>query len=328
MAKAASETFADLGGRPWQNYLDTANVKPSKRHSYDSCLRNWILPFFREWPLKDITPLLVGEFMAFLSSRGLSRKYRRNLYGLLDSLFDVAVENDLLPGTPIRPKVHRPKLSPEEKSVFSADQARQVLQAVAPPWEAPVCTLALTGLRSGELLGLRWRSIDFLRKRISVTHSLWRGHLVRPKTKVSQAKLAMSDLLVQILVEHRQESGFTEPEDFVFCQTDGKPLDPDSLRRYGIYHALRKAGVPYRKHASGCHAFRHLAGSVIHDQTGSLKLAQKQLRHANIATTGDVYTHVTDDDLEKTSSVLQEALGSSVVETWYKPAPESLETQN
>ncbi len=258
----------------------------------------------------------------------LSRKYRRNLYGLLDSLFDVAVENDLLPETPIRPKVHRPKLESEEKFVFSANQARDLLQAVDPTWEAPVWTLALTGLRSGELLGLRWRSIDFLRKRISVTHSLWRGQLVRPKTKASQAALAMSDLLVQILVKHRQESDFTEPEDFVFCQADGKPLDPDSLRRSGIYPALRKAGIPFAKHASGCHAFRHLAGSIIHSQTGSLKLAQKQLRHANIATTGDVYTHVPDDDLERTASVLQEALGGSVVEMWYKPVPEILETQN
>ena len=246
----------------------------------------------------------------------MARKYRRNIYSLLKILFDVAVENELLGGTPIRPKLHRPKLTSDEKPVLSADQARALLQAVDSPWHAPVWTLALTGLRSGELLGLRWQNIDFLRKRIRVTHSLWRGRLVRPKTQASQAELAMSDLLLRLLVEHRQASEFTEPEDFVFCQADGKPLDPDSLRRSGIYPAMRKAGVPFRNRASGTHAFRHLAASIIHQQTGSVKLAQKQLRHANIAITSEVYTHVSDADLEKTASVLQQALGSSVVEMW------------
>ncbi len=313
---SASRTFADIVGSPWMHYLDNGDVKPSTRYSYDSCLRNWILPFFGGWDLVDITPLIVGEFMGLLSSRGLARKYRRNIYGLLKIIFDVAVENELLGETPIRPKLHRPKLASEEKASLSTDQARDLLQAVDSHWRVPVWTLALTGLRSGELLGLRWQNVDFLRKRIKVTHSLWRGRLVQPKTQASQAELAMSDLLLRTLVEHRQVSEFTDPENFVFCQGDGRPLDPDSLRRSGIYPAMRKAGVPYTKRASGTHAFRHLAASIIHQQTGSLKLAQKQLRHANLAITSEVYTHVWDADLEKTASVLQQALGSSVVEMW------------
>ncbi len=105
----------------------------------------------------------------------------------------------------------------------------------------------------------------------------------------------------------------------MFCQADGRPIDPDSLRRCGIYPALKAAGVPFVKRASGCHAFRHLAGSVIHKETGSLKLAQEQLGHSNISTTGDIYVHTDDEQLDRIAEVLGKALGGicgkSVVET-------------
>jgi integrase len=96
-------------------------------------------------------------------------------------------------------------------------------------------------------------------------------------------------------------------------------MDPDSLRRYGIYPALEAVGVPYRKRVSGRHAFRHMVGSVIHRETGSIKLAQKQLGHSNILTTGDIYTHVDDREMDQAASVLGKVFegfcGQSVVKT-------------
>ena len=62
--------------------------------------------------------------------------------------------------------------------------------------------------------------------------------------------------------------------------------------------------------------FRHLVGSLIHRETGSLKLAQKQLRHSNISATGDIYTHVEEDQLDEIASILGKSFGVSVVEMW------------
>ena len=96
-------------------------------------------------------------------------------------------------------------------------------------------------------------------------------------------------------------------------------MNPDSLRKSGIYPALKRAGVPFKKRASGCHAFRHLAGSIVHRETGSLKLAQKLLGHSNISTTGDIYTHVDESEMETVAEILgrvsAETCGRSVVET-------------
>ena len=169
--------------------------------------------------------------------------------------------------------------------------------------------LALTGIRVGELLVLRWSNVDFLRKRITITHRFYRGELQTTKSGSSDREIGMSNELERVIMAHRGVSQFKGPDDFVFCQTDGTPVVPYSLRRCGIYPALKAAGVQYVKRALGCHAFRHLVGSVIHKETGSLKLAQEQLGHSNISITGDIYVHTDDEQVDRTAEILGKTLG-------------------
>jgi len=323
VASGGLKRFADIFGSIWPHYLDAQNVKESTRYTWNSVIQKWILPFFKDRVLEDIEPSEIGDFMSKLKSKKLAIKYQRNIYSILKLMLDVARENGFMRANPIRPKIHRPKNERKEKPTFSVEQAKSILSAVDTVYRAALVTLALTGIRAGELLGLRWFNIDLLRRRITITHSLWRGKLQTTKTEASDRTLALPELLVKTLIDHRRVSNFTKPEDFVFCQGDGRPMDPDSLRRYGIYPALEAAGVPYRKRASGCHAFRHLVGSVIHRETGSIKLAQKQLGHSSISTTGDIYTHVDDDEMAQVASVLGKALegfcGQSVVKTAEEP---------
>lgn len=316
-AYQANVRFNDVLGKHWPNYLTSAGVKASTQEAWESSIRNWIKPFFGKMLLSDIGPAEVGDFMAHLAASNLSPKYRKNLYNLIHLIFDVAVENGLIEVTPVRTKLHRPKVPRRERKLLSVSQVRTFLKALKPPWRTPIIVLAMTGVRAGELLGLRWKNVDLILRRITITHSLWRRQLVRPKTEASLGAIAIPEELSKILLQHRATSEFTGCDDFVFCREDGTPLDPDSLRKSGIYPALKRAGIPYEKRASGCHMFRHLAGSIIHKETGSLKLAQKQLRHSNISTTGDIYTHVEEDQLDEVASILGESFGGSVVDLWY-----------
>ena len=115
------------------------------------------------------------------------------------------------------------------------------------------------------------------------------------KTEASDRTIGMPEPLAATLTALKEKSDFTKAEDFMFCQADGKPIDPDSLRRSGIYPAMAKAGIPFQKRASGCHAFRHFVAPMIHKQTGSLKLAQQQLGHSTLSTTADIYTFVDEE---------------------------------
>lgn len=127
-----------------------------------------------------------------------------------------------------------------------------------------------------------------------------------------------ADALAQVLVEHRKKSKFTDPADFLFCQADGRPTDPDSLRRLVSTRRWNEQVPRIRSAPVVVHAFRHLVGTIIHQATGSVKLAQTQLGHAKISTTGDIYTHVDERELEKSASAVEQALSKVVVEMLYE----------
>ena len=119
----------------------------------------------------------------------------------------------------------------------------------------------------------------------------------------------MPDQLAHILIEHRSNSDFKGPDDFVFCKADGMLMDPDSLHRQGIYPVLKAGGIQYVKRVSGCHAFRHLVGSIIHKETGSLKMAQEQLSLSDVGTTGNIYVHTDNEMINRSGEILGNALG-------------------
>ncbi len=300
--------FAHVLDRLWPNYLDTNSIKLSTRHSYDVMVSKWIGPYFREVLLEDVTPTKAGDFMAMLNAEDLSPQYRLNIYSLLRVLFDLAVEYDLIEVSPIRPKVHRPQVVWTEKPLFSVEEATAVINAVPSGFHAAIATLAVTGLRAGELVALRWEDIDFLDQTINVKASVWRGQIQTTKTRSSNAVLSIPSQLVGILQEHKSSSRFIDSDDFVFCEDDGRPLNPDKLRKRAIYPALTKLGIPRHSRASGCHAFRHLAGSVAHRETGSVKLAQQLLRHSSVATTSNIYVHTDQKDMEGVADLLGKVL--------------------
>lgn len=311
------KTMSDLLQSVWPNYLTKQRVKGSTRSSWDTIVNKWISPYFGNRILDEIDPADVGNFINSLNSKGLASKYQVNIYQVLRLMLDVAQLNGYITSNPVHPKIHRPLVDRTKKHSWSVDQAKSLLSAVVSAFRAPLIVLALTGIRAGELLALRWMDVDFLRKRIMITGSLWHGKLVTTKTEASDREIGMSDQLARILMAHRGGSNYRAADDFVFCKTDGTPMDPDSLRRQGIYPALKVVGIPYVKRASGCHAFRHLVGSIIHKETGSLKMAQEQLGHSDVGTTGNIYVHTDDEQVNRSAEILGNALndicGKSVV---------------
>ena len=138
---------------------------------------------------------------------------------------------------------------------------------------------------------MQWKHVSIEGRELRIEQSLWNRQVVEPKTKSSKDSIWFDDVLARVLAEHRRNSRYTGPDDFVFSRPDGSPLSPDVLRRDVLYPALDRLHIPRVKGASRFPAFRHTAGSVVEEQTGRLKLAQRFLRHSNLSTTADVYTH-------------------------------------
>jgi integrase len=223
-------------------------------------------------------------------------------------MFEVASEYDLVDVSPVRRKLHRPQGAAKKKLALTPAELRKIIDNAPEEYRALFLTAAITGLRLGEVLGLRWANVDLLDRKLLITHSLWRDELMKPKTDASVRTIHLPVFLVDVLLPQRERSEFTNSSDFVFCKRDGSVLDPNYLRKKVLYPAMKHAGIVPQARTHGFHMFRHSAGSIVHAKTGDLKLAQELLGHARISTTSDIYVHVPEKLAELATEVMAREL--------------------
>lgn len=301
-------TFESFASDLWKSYVNNRNYKPSTLYNYDSMLDTYILPGLGKLMLTKIEPEMITALLASARNRKVSDKTRLNLYTLLKLMFDVAVEYDILEVSPVRKKLHRPSYERKEKPALSAEEVRRVLEKVPEQYRTLFVTVALTGIRLGELLALRWMNVTTEARILTVSHSLWKGQLVAPKTKSSMRSIRIPEMLARLFEDHHDQSRWGSPSDFVFCREDGAPLNPDTLRKDVLYTAIAAAGIEREKGAHGFHLFRHSAASIVHTQTRDIKVAQELLGHSRIETTSAYYVHLDEAVAEEATEALAQAI--------------------
>jgi integrase len=300
-------TFREFVEAYWNPSLDRKGLKLSTRESYKSALERHILPVFGDYRIKDVAPLHVEGFSQAKTENGLSGKTVRNLLLVLQGIFSLALDNDLILKSPIR-RSHKPIYRRKEKPVWSPEQVKAILQAASVEHRAFFCCAGLTGPRLGELLGLQWKHIDLIGRKLRIEQSLWHGQLVAPKTQGSVRTIFFGETLANALKDHFERTGHKEPEAFVFCNKDGSPLNPDVLRKDVLYPILDRLQIPRSSGASGFHTFRHSAASILNERTGNLKLVQKLLGHSTVDMTANVYTHTSDESEREAALAIEQAI--------------------
>jgi integrase len=300
----------------WAKYAE--RFKPSTAYSYDSWLKLYVLSVWGHRSLDSMMPEDITLFMEARKREKLSDKSLLNLYGLLNTFFSLAEEYEFLESNPVRRRLHRPLVEKQEKPSLSPEEIGRVIQAAPVESRALLATVAIIPLRLGELLALRWQDVDFINRRVMINHSLWRGQLVRPKTRASMRPIHLPASLVSVLIDHQRLSNWTEPGDFVFCNEQGRPLDPDNLRHRVLYPALETAGITRGSRTHGFHLFRHSAASIVYAETKALRPGQELLGHAAASTTA-IYTHTERVAEEATEILAREIVGNcglTVVKSW------------
>jgi integrase len=300
-------SVTDFIQRYWKPNLERRRTKPSTRYGYDCVLGKHIIPVIGDMPIIEIGPLSIEDVVSRATTSGLAPRSVRNVLVVLQSIFSLAAQDEVIPRSPVK-KNHRPAVEPLEKPVWTAEDVRNILDAVPVPYQALFTLLALTGARIGEALALQWKHFDFERQTLRIQQSLWNGQLVAPKTKASIRTISFGDILAQSMTAHLGLSGRIGPDDFVFQKPDGSKFQPDVLRRDILYPVLDRMQFTRFKRGVGFHAFRHAAASLINQQTGNLKLAQNLLGHADISTTADVYTHISVESERSASVALENAI--------------------
>jgi integrase len=184
-------------------------------------------------------------------------------------------------------------------SVWTAEEAGTFLTTVADDRLAALWTVALhTGLRRGELAGLRWKDVDLDAETLTVAQQRTNaGHQVvvmAPKAK-SQRQLLLAPATVAALGAHRKRQraerlalgpAWTNTG-YVFVDEAGEPYHPQRLLKM-FEHAIRRAGVP----AIRLHDLRHTMATLALQAGVHPKVVQEQLGHSGINVTLDIYSHV------------------------------------
>jgi integrase len=192
-----------------------------------------------------------------------------------------------------------------EMATYTPDEIRRVLTAAEKDRSGHLWYLALSGLRRGEIAGLRWDDIDFAAGTITIARNRVQagaGNVVEnePKTLSSCRTLPLDEGLVVILkrasaryAEEKLSLGVAHADSgYVAVNEIGEPYTPDTLTR--MWHKLTKAaGVrPIRLHDA-----RHSCGTALHLRGVPLAVIAKWLGHADAATTARIYAHSQDDFL-------------------------------
>lgn len=276
-AKPATPFFKDFV----QTWI--TEFTPSWRRSHlatvESTVNSRLIPSFGEKQVGEITKSDILQFRALLAqAKGrngnatLSPKtINRNIQILGQILAEAAERYDF--DNPVD-KIKRLKQPKTDIHPFTMDQVRQILDTVRPDYRNYLTVRFLTGMRTGEIHGLKWKYVDFERGQILVRENLVRGELEYTKTDGSQREIEMSKPVADAL---RAQQAITGDQEFVFCNREGEPLDLDNVTNRVWYPLLRHMGLEKRRP----YQTRHTCATLWLAAGENPEWVARQLGHAN-----------------------------------------------
>jgi integrase len=298
-APAAQRVTMEEAGREFCQRLEMKGRRKSHRLTVASDLRNHIAPFFAAKTLDRIRPEDIERYVA-VKRKTLAVKTIRNHVNTMHSIFDLGLRKGWCQVNPVK-LADRPTIKKTETRIQFLEQA-ELEQLLAAPYPDDAfgrieptlyLTAAMTGLRQGELLGLRWRDVDFDARKIRVVSPFVRGEFGDPKSIGSGRSVPMAERVAVALRELHERSLYSRDRDLVFCHSEtGKPLDRSKLVRR-FKQALDRAGV----HRITFHELRHTFGTRMAAAGTPMRTLQYWMGHADSKTT-QIYAHYQPSDQE------------------------------
>lgn len=292
-------------GRFLEEWLQTTqpSVRPTTWLRYKQLICLHAIPALGTLQLTRLEPRQVQKLYADLLAQGQAPASVRQLHAVLRRAFNQAVKwgtvarNVIALATP--PRVARHEIQP-----LTAAQARALLEAARGERLEALYVMALSsGMRLGELLGLRWSDVDLDGNMVQVRQILVRMpsglRFGEPKTKRSRRRIALSTGARDSLRQHRARQATErlrlgpvwEDYDLVFANEIGKPLDAGNFVRRDFWRVLNKAGLPRCRF----HDLRHTCATLLLQQGVHPKVVSELLGHGSIGLTLDTYSHIIPD---------------------------------
>jgi integrase len=281
------------------------NMFPTLRYStvknYRYLIRRHLLPFFGHMRLPEIGPLDVQMFLSEKAKRFASKTVL-SLRNLLSKIFGTAKRWEFIPTNPASGAQVPSLADTKERVTLTPEEVRALLRELEEPYRTMVLLAVLSGLRRGEIFGLRWKYVDFADGSVTVAESNYEGRQAPPKTRASRRKVYVDRVVLDALA--RLCPAHFQPDDFVFHTERGTPMNPHNVSRRVLRPACEGAGIP----VVGFHNFRYTYSTWADPSRESIKALQSQLGHTDSRLTLSVYTQPIPDAQRELASKIARVL--------------------
>ncbi|MCI2253435.1 site-specific integrase [Domibacillus sp. PGB-M46] len=300
----ASETYLEPSNTPFQEYLadwfqtKRKQIGTQTAKSYESYIRYHIVPSLGEYPLSKLTTIIVQKFINSLIDKGLSSATVKKIYNILNNSIQRAMNLELIPKNVVS-NVELPHIKKNKIQVWDTEEVKLFLKFAKESRYYIAFHLAVTtGMRQGELLGLRWKDVDLDRGTIHLRQTLshdGKDFIEGAKTASSIRSITLLTQTVASLKKHKAKimreklkagTDYTD-YDLVICTCYGTVLSPRNLLR--TFKALsKKAKVPEIRF----HDLRHTHATSLLLEGINPKIVAERLGHSKVSVTLDTYSHV------------------------------------
>jgi len=289
----------------------------STRHRYECYLKSWIEPRWGKEELATIKTPIVEEWLEQLiplerkhhklkSGQAAKRDFKplapatkAKIRNLMSVLFNHAIRWEFTDRNPIRGLTRGSGVRQSSKREKVPDILEVAeMQAIVAELQLRERVLLFldmtTGLRRGELAGLKWQDIDFENMQIDVNRSVVSQVVGRCKTEASQKPVPMDGCTAQLLQSWLQTTPYRNPEDWVFASNSSRagekrgkqPLWLQTIMRYHIQPVVERLGITKRV---SWHTFRRTFATLLKANGEDIKVVQELLRHGSTRVTLDIY---------------------------------------
>ena len=289
----------------------------STRHRYECYLKSWIEPRWGKEELAAIKTPIVEEWLEQLiplerkhhklksgqaakrDSKPLAPATKAKIRNLMSVLFNHAIRWEFTDRNPIRGLTRGSGVRQSSKREKVPDILEVAeMQAIIAELQLRERVLLFldmtTGLRRGELAGLKWQDIDFESMQIDVNRSVVSQVVGRCKTEASQKPVPMDGCTAQLLQSWFQATPYRNPEDWVFASNSSRagekrgkqPLWLQTIMRYHIQPVVERLGITKRV---SWHTFRRTFATLLKANGEDIKVVQELMRHGSSRVTLDIY---------------------------------------
>lgn len=307
--------------------IHKASIQTATFISYNQMIQGRITQYFKPLSLKlcEVTPQVLDEFQEKILLDGCTTNTVIHYHAIFGKAFKDAVRKDYPETNPML-KVDRPKKNSFRPNFYTKDEVQQLLEVSQDdPLHLCILITAYYGLRRSEVLGLKWSSIDFERKSMTINHKVTEQQVNGKyipvvsdvmKNKTSCRTLPLIPAVEEELLKQKEKqqlyrklfkkSYSTEYLDFVCTDQEGKLIRPNFVTEHFDW-LLTKYGLPHIRF----HDLRHSCASLMVMNGVSMKQVQEWLGHSTFSTTADIYAHLDYKSKQGAAGVIANLLGES-----------------